>query len=100
MINTSHCCYILPQFVLLELAEQGGAELRQSALQTLVASAQDRSTRSMIAAVTEQLSLSSAELFELAGAAAENKTVYDAQTGLALPGAPMRAETHPAVPDP
>jgi Zn-dependent metalloprotease len=96
-------CFILPQVVLSALAErEDDAELRATALRTLLASASLRTQRAAFTQVVQQLEVSAADLSKLTGSTGERKTVYDVDHGgeADLPGALKRSEGEQPVGDP
>jgi Zn-dependent metalloprotease len=93
-MTTRSWCSILPQVVLVELAEQGNAELRDHAARTLAASAAMRSRRSTLSEIVQRLGVDTANLGAMLATTGENKTVYDADHGgdNGLPGVKKRGE--------
>jgi len=88
-----HSIYcILPPHILTKIAENGTAEQQQKAKQTIVSTEQLRGRRRGIEKV---ISFS----VPTAGPSTKQRTIYDAQTGSALPGTLVRAEGGPPVAD-
>lgn len=94
-------CYILPQVVLIELAREGDADVRATAVRTLTASAAMRTRRAALTEVIQQLNVSSAELNTMTPSTGERKSVYDVRNGgdTDLPGVLKRSEGGPADSD-
>jgi Zn-dependent metalloprotease len=95
----NHVCFIVPPPVLVQVIEEGSADVRASAVRTLAISERVRERR----AVTRRLiqhepQAAAAMLLPPVGA---RRTVYDAHNGSQgdLPGKKVRGEGDPPVPD-
>jgi Zn-dependent metalloprotease len=76
-------CFIVPPYILKELALRGQGEAREAALETLVRSAQLRGRREVISQLPTPRALNTGT---------KQRTVYDAKNGTDLPGTRVRSE--------
>ncbi|HET7488884.1 MAG TPA: M4 family metallopeptidase [Acidimicrobiales bacterium] len=99
MTHTTHRCYILPPVILTRVAEQGTAEDRDAAFNTLASSAGMRARRAVLQRLGQEVSPSlMGSLFKPKG---ERRTVYDMENGGggSLPGVKVRGEGDPPSKD-
>lgn len=98
----TNVCSIIPPNILSRLAEEGSAELRESALRSLAASAAVRARRATLAPELRRLSLDVAALTFLAPTREHHNRVYDVKHGgdTDLPGELVRSDKDPAAKDP
>ncbi len=91
------CCFIVPPVVLAQLAEEGTAEDRTAAVNTLAASATLRAQRALV----QELGLRGAALSKLGPPPGEKRTIYDMKSGglSNLPGQKARGEGDPPSSD-
>ena len=86
-------CFILPQVVLAQLAEEGDRDVRGAALRSLNASTAVRTRRVALTELMTQLGLGPDQMSTIAPATATPKrSIYDAKNGSALPGVLKRSE--------
>jgi Zn-dependent metalloprotease len=92
-------CHIIPPRILMRIAEEGDAEARTAAIDTLTASAAIRARRSVVTQVVQQLDVGLRELAFLAPPAGEANTVFDVHHGGTLPGERKRGQGDPESSD-
>ena len=99
--HPSSVCSIIPPHVLSRLAEEGGADVRESALRSLATSAALRARRAALAPELRRLGIGVADLAFLAPTYAHHNRVYDARHGgdSDLPGELRRSDDGPASDD-
>lgn len=76
-------CFIIPPFILKELAKRGQGDAREAALETLVRSAQLSGRREVLSQIPAPRALSTGT---------KRRTIYDAKGGTQLPGTLVRTE--------
>src|SRR5262245_4747019 len=88
------CCLIAPPDVLLRVAEEGTAEVRDSCLRTLAQSVALRAQRAAVGNALRTLDVDIADLAFLAPTRAAHITVYDVHHGgdFDLPGERKRGD--------
>lgn len=94
MCNSSNhghgCCFIIPPYILKELATRGQGEARDAALETLVRSAQLAGRREVLGQMPTPRALNTGT---------KRRTIYDAKNGTQLPGTLVRTEGSKASKD-
>jgi Zn-dependent metalloprotease len=92
MTNDFHpFCYIIPPYMLQEIAQRGSPAQRAKALQNLTISARIRGQRQEFAEFNPLISVEAAT--------GKDRVVYDAQNGSSLPGQEARLEGEPPTGD-
>ena len=76
-------CFIIPPYILKELAMRGQGEAREAALETLVRSAQLHGRRELVSLLPAARALNTGT---------KRRTIYDAKNGTQLPGTLVRTE--------
>jgi Zn-dependent metalloprotease len=95
-MHTQHSVFcITPPHMLKEIAQNGTATQRVTAVQTIIASEQMRGQRRAMKTMGPLMAKVNA-----AAAGTKQRTIYDAKNGSQLPGTLVRSEGGPAVADP
>jgi Zn-dependent metalloprotease len=95
----NHVCFIVPPPVLVQVIEEGSADVRASAVRTLAISERVRERRAVTRRLIQHEPQAAAAL--LLPPVGAQRTVYDAHNGSQgdLPGKKVRGEGDPPVPD-
>ena len=100
-VSCAPVCHIAPPHILAMLAEEGGPEAREAAIETLSTTAAIHARRAVVAQVLTQLDVGIRDLAFMAPPSGEANTVYDVQHGTtsALPGERKRGRGDPPSDD-
>jgi Zn-dependent metalloprotease len=95
------CCFIAPPDLLARLAEEGSADERKAAIQTMAASASLRTRRSILGTLVQERGVAALAAGLVPPSTGKKITVYDAQNRgrSGLPGKMERGTGDPESPD-